>query len=278
MFGYVTVNENELKIRDFRRYRGFYCGLCQSLKTRYGLRGQILLPNDMTFLTILLNGLYELPLKEEDRTCLTHPTKKQHMIGNEITDYAADMGLLLAYYKLLDDRADDGNLAAGALAGRLRRAVNAIDARWPVQSRTVREAIEAQEAFEKAGASDLDGAAAGSGDALGGIFVMKDDEWADLLRRTGFFLGKFVYLMDAYDDLGSDVKKKRYNPWISRMHDVDFDACVENVLTMMMAECAKNFEKLPIVQDADILRNIIYSGVWTRYAAIRKKQAQVAEA
>ena len=52
----------------------------------------------------------------------------------------------------------------------------------------------------------------------------------------------------------------------------DFDALVENTLTMMMAECAKEFEKLPIVQDVDILRNVIYSGVWVKYREMRKKR------
>ena len=53
----------------------------------------------------------------------------------------------------------------------------------------------------------------------------------------------------------------------------DYDALAENTLTMMMAECAKEFEKLPIVQDIDILRNIIYSGVWNQYRAMKDKQA-----
>ena len=109
MFGYVTINQEELKIRDFKRYRGFYCGLCHSLKMRYGIRGQAILPNDMTFLDILLNALYEAPVTEIESNCILHPFRKQLMIFNDITDYTADMGLLLAYYKCLDDVSDDGS-------------------------------------------------------------------------------------------------------------------------------------------------------------------------
>ena len=35
---------------------------------------------------------------------------------------------------------------------------------------------------------------------------------------------------------------------------------------MMMSECARAFERLPIVKDAEILRNIIYAGVWTKFS------------
>jgi hypothetical protein len=80
--------------------------------------------------------------------------------------------------------------------------------------------------------------------------------------------------MDAWDDLEDDLKKHRYNPWKEASARKDFDALVENTLTMMMAECAKGFEKLPIVQDIDILRNIIYSGVWSKYNEKKSRQAK----
>ena len=63
-----------------------------------------------------------------------------------------------------------------------------------------------------------------------------------------------------------------YNPWNAYEKRLDFDAFVENTLTMMMAECAKEFEKLPIVQDIEILRNIVYSGVWMKYRRVRNER------
>ena len=58
---------------------------------------------------------------------------------------------------------------------------------------------------------------------------MKEDEWADVLRCCGYYLGKFVYLMDAYEDLEKDQRKKEYNPWIPYLGRPDFDALVEKV-------------------------------------------------
>lgn len=275
MFGYVTINQEELKIRDFRRYRGYYCGLCHSLKARYGLRGQAILPNDMAFLDILLNGLYEEPLTEENRTCLTHPMRKQLMLFNSITDYCADMGLLLAYYKCLDDVQDEGSAKAKAGVRMLKKHAEKLAPDYPRQAGAVAAYIEKLSRAEKENETDLDAVSGLTGEATGEIFVMKEgDVWADVLRRMGFFLGKFVYLMDAFEDLPDDKKKNRYNPWKPYEDRKDFDALVENILTMMMAECAKEFEKLPIVQDADILRNILYSGVWVKYRQIQQKRSE----
>ena len=64
MFGYVTANKPELKIREFARYKGYYCGLCHTLLENHGRRGQMTLTYDMTFLVILLSSLYE-PKEEE---------------------------------------------------------------------------------------------------------------------------------------------------------------------------------------------------------------------
>ena len=103
MFGYITANREEMKIRDFKRYRSYYCGLCHALADRYGKTGQLTLTYDMTFLVILLNGLYEEPLTSIRKRCMVHPAEKQDMVFNRITDYAADMSMLLTYYKLMDD-------------------------------------------------------------------------------------------------------------------------------------------------------------------------------
>ena len=64
MFGYVTVDKPELKVREFYRYKGYYCGLCRSLNEEYGLRGRMTLTYDMTFLVLLLTSLYECKIEE----------------------------------------------------------------------------------------------------------------------------------------------------------------------------------------------------------------------
>ncbi len=65
MFGYISINKAEMKFKDYDVYHSYYCGLCKVLKECYGRRGQVTLSFDMTFLVILLTGLYEPDTKTE---------------------------------------------------------------------------------------------------------------------------------------------------------------------------------------------------------------------
>ena len=127
MFGYVTANEPELKVKDYHKYKAYYCGLCQSLKRQYGSAGQLTLAYDMTFVIILLTSLYESETKAESHRCKMHPLKPQPMLENEITEYAADMNLIMAYYHLEDDWKDEkkvaGLLGSMALKRKIEKAI-----------------------------------------------------------------------------------------------------------------------------------------------------------
>ena len=80
MFGYVTICEPELKVKDLRKYRAYYCGLCRTLKERFGGLGQLTLTYDMTFAVILLTSLYESETRFSSHRCKVHPVKKQNML------------------------------------------------------------------------------------------------------------------------------------------------------------------------------------------------------
>jgi len=125
---------------------------------------------------------------------------------------------------------------------------------------------------EAAGETDIDVMAGIFGQILGCVFSYAKDEWEDELYRMGFYLGKFIYICDAYEDIESDIKKNAYNPFKMVYNDEGFEEKVNSLLTMMMAACCKEFETLPIIKNAEILRNILYSGVWSRYELARKKR------
>ncbi|MBR5228391.1 MAG: hypothetical protein IKV96_00980, partial [Firmicutes bacterium] len=126
--------------------------------------------------------------------------------------------------------------------------------------------------YEKTGQKDIDTVSGYFGRVLEEVFDYKNDIWSPYLRRLGFFLGKFVYIMDAYDDIVDDLEKGCYNP-LSEMYNKDgFDEKVKDILGMMIAETARAFEMLPVDENIEILRNIIYSGVWKRYEIIGIKR------
>ena len=107
MFGYIVMNKPEIKMKDFDLYRSFYCGLCRELREKYGISGQITLSYDMTFVILLLSGLYEPKTYKGITRCILHPVRKQPVRKSEVTEYCADMNVLLTYYKCLDDWKDD---------------------------------------------------------------------------------------------------------------------------------------------------------------------------
>lgn len=275
MFGYITVNQQELKIKDYNRYRSYYCGLCQALRERYGKTGQITLTYDMTFLVILLTGLYEPECRIDQRRCMVHPGRKHDMLVNEFSAYAADMNILLAYHNCMDDWIDDRNLLKLSSAKILERKYKSLKKRYPRQTNAIETYLEQVHKSEHENINDLDLVSGYTGTLLGELFVYRRDEWNNTLRRMGFFLGKFIYLMDALDDLESDEKKNHYNPWKFYRDRPDFEEFSRNILTMMTAECAREFEKLPILMDAEILRNILYSGLWTKYELMQQKKQEL---
>ena len=207
MFGYVTINELELKIKDYRIYRGFYCGICHDLRKRYGLSGNLMLNYDLTFVALLLTALYEEKSSFHPYRCLLHPTKKGLRTINRYTQYAADMTILLSYYQCLDHWQDERRLSFKAEAMLLQRHLKRIGKQYPRQKKAVEDYVKELTEAEAANSENLDLVSGATGKMLGEIFVFQEDEWADTLRKTGFYLGKFIYLMDAYEDLERDREK-----------------------------------------------------------------------
>lgn len=279
MFGYININQKELSDESKKAYQAYYCGLCQELKTSCGTKGQMLLSYDLTFLIVLLTGLYELENEQSEFTCPLHPTKKRTAYRNAATAYAADMNVVLAYQNLLDDWKDEKSYTKKALAKILDKDYNRIMAKYPRQVAAVEEFMKKTQKLEQEKETNLDIAAGLTGEMLGEILCWKEDEWKAEMRILGFYMGKFIYLMDAYEDFDSDLRKNLYNPlmYLKNTNEQEFDTLCRLLLTSMVSECAKSFERLPILLHADILRNILYSGVWSKYEYIQLKKKKLEE-
>lgn len=279
MFGYININQKIMTEENKKAYQAYYCGLCRRLKSNCGTKGQVLLDYDMTFLVVLLTGLYELSNESAEITCALHPTKRRTVWTNEATDYAADMNVILAYHNLIDDWKDDKAYSKKAFAKMLDKDYTRIMQKYPRQVKAIEEYIRRTEEVERARETNLDAVAGLTGEMLGEVFCWKEDEWAEEMRTLGFYMGKFIYIMDAYEDYAVDMRKGAYNPlvYMNREKNQDLDTLVRLLLTSMMAECAKSFERLPILLHADILRNVLYSGVWSKYEYLQLKKRKTEE-
>lgn len=274
MFGFIEANIPALNEEQLQRYRGCYCGLCRSLKARHGQLSRVTLSFDMTFLVMLLSSMYEPEESAGEGRCGVHPIKSRCYWQNKFTDYGADLNVALAYFNCLDDWKDEGNILRWFQAKLMKRSYNRIAAQWPRQCGTIERCISELSAIEKKGGEDPDAAANCFGELMGELFVYRDSEvWAPRLRAFGAALGRFIYMMDACVDFEKDKKHGKYNPLVKMGKDSLTEEDKQLILKMLAGECSMIFEQLPLLQDVDIMRNILYSGVWQQYAmALRKNK------
>ena len=265
MFGYLAADTSHLTPEELARYKACYCGLCRSLQDRHGIQARLTLNYDMTFLILLLQSLYEPEEHGGDEPCLVHPFRSRPWQQSGITAYAADLNLALAYLKCLDNWEDDGSLLALGEAKALQKAYEDVCARYPRQCAVMQESLRELGILEKDRREDPDAASASFGRLLGELFVWREDRWAETLRRMGDALGRAVYVMDACMDLDGDAARGRYNPFRRWYGLLDNGERFRAMLQMLMGDCLRAFDILPLVQDVSILKNILCMGFWAQF-------------
>lgn len=274
MFGYVTFNKPELKIKDFEKYQQYYCGLCQCLKSAHGRRSQLTLNNDLTFVGILLSGLYEPEETVRKIRCPLHPVHVRTVRSNTCLDYASDMTIILTYYKLDDDVIDENSHKSRLFKKILNKEFQKVEKKYPQKVQTIMAQLDRIHELEKANSTDLDLVAGCFGHVMAEILTYQDDIFKDDLYQMGYYLGKFIYLIDAYEDIEDDIRKNTYNPLKKQFENENFHDYCYSILEMMISQSSFYFEKLPIIENHDILKNIIYSGIWTKFELIKEKRLE----
>lgn len=149
--------------------------------------------------------------------------------------------------------------------GALRKTYLRIRDRYPEKCEHIRRCLLRLQKAEKENESNIDTVSRYFGELMGELLLYKEDMWKNTLKKLGFYLGKYIYILDAYDDVEKDIKNGSYNPLIPIYTDEDYEEKCGQMLTLVLAECSSAFEKLPCLEYQDILRNILYVGVWNKY-------------
>lgn len=263
LFGYVACDKKGIDKDEVNRYRMFYCGICHELR-KYGNVERLCLNYDVTFLTILLSSLYEPQQTCAGFRCGVHPFRNQGVLSNEFISYGADMSIALAYYKCQDDWNDDKKSVSKRYASFIRNSFEIVRKKYPRQCQSIEACIDELNRVEKNKDTTADEAILLGGELLKELFVYREDFWSSALRDFGMSIGRFVYLMDATLDYKSDLKHNNYNP-IIRMNKTPEQ--IDELLRIEIGQAVSIFEKLPLVSDLHLLRNVLYSGVWQQYDA-----------
>ena len=271
MFGYVQANARELTPEEKKRYGAVYCGVCRRIREQSGSLSRLGLRYDIAFLSTLLMSLYEPEEISGRNACHLHPITRRPWVDCEFVRYGADMNVALAYYNCLDDWQDDAKPAARAMAAVFGKNMPRIEESYPRQCGAIAGCIEALSRLEQENCPSPDETANCFGRLMAELFVVREDFWSPTLRELGFHLGRFIYLLDAAADFEKDKKHGKYNPYLAMgMEKADW-ARWEDYLVLTMAKCTESYERLPLVQDKDILDNVLYSGVWLHCKAGKKE-------
>ena len=223
MFGYVIPLRGELKVRELDAYQSVYCGLCHTLGRRYGFLSRMFLNYDFVFLAMLLAAPSDKPATEHKR-CIACPLRgKDVCTPRGSLDVAADESVILTYWKLRDGAADDGflkRLSARLLALLLRPSYRKAAARQPEFDKRTVSCLAELSALEAAGSPSLDRTADTFARILSAAAPPSGDALRDrALEQLLYHVGRWIYLVDAWDDLEEDRARQGYNPVALRFPD-----------------------------------------------------------
>ncbi len=279
MFGYVKVYQPELKMGEFEHYRGVYCALCRRLGKRYGLFAQWSLSYDFTFLALLRLALADGCAGFQKKRCPYNPFKKRTCCcDTQQLDAAADAAVLLTYHKLRDTIADGGFFKR--LGARLLLPFAANDRRrcrkrHPDWDEAVAACMQKQADLERERVASVDAAAEPTAELLSFLFTLdvNEERQRRVLERLGYCMGRWIYLIDAADDLEKDRKSGNYNPFLLATDETDIAVLRERAgasLNGSLAECKAAYELLTIRRFDGILRNVLDFGMAAVWETVKK--------
>ena len=273
MFGYIKPVRAELRVKEYELYRAVYCGLCRRLGKCTGCVSRMTLSYDFVFLALFRMSLSGESGRIVRKRCAAHPTKKRAVLTEaKELDTCARLSALLSYYKVKDNIADTSGIKklgsrflVPAASGMKRRAGLEAEAEAFIAGK-LKELSE----LEASGCASIDRAAQPFGELMARVCAYgyeKGSAKERIASEMGLHIGRFVYIIDALDDLAEDIKSGSYNPFIRMYTDPVRELDREAVRTSLImeltgVECAVELTDFSAVPEyGEIIRNIIYLGL-----------------
>ena len=213
MFGYVRPSLHRLSEEGRRRYQALYCGLCHTLGRRCGSLSRLILNYDFTFLAALLSGDTEI----QRRRCIASPLRaKETAFESAALDLAADVSVILTYHKVSDDRIDGGfwrGQACRAIQAALGPAYQRAAVLRPDLDERTRLELDRLHQLEQDRCPSIDAPADTFAQLLqSAAMELEEGTQRRVLEQMLYHLGRWIYLVDAVDDLREDSETGGYNP------------------------------------------------------------------
>ncbi len=272
MFGYIRTDTPEMRVRENEYYRAVYCGLCRAQGKCTGQCSRFTLNYDMVFLALLRIAVAGKQVEIKKGRCIAHPFKKRAYIAQcaslEYTAYAA---AILTHGKIADDITDEKGskrlnaLIARPFSSRMRK--KALK-KYSELDKKVFEGLKKLSEIEKLNLPSVDIPADAFGEILSDILSFGlDGNNEKIMRNIGRHIGRWIYIVDAADDIDEDIKKERFNAFACLYGGIipnDERESVANSLKLELLSAEPAFDLIDYNELYDIkaiIENIIYRGM-----------------
>lgn len=268
MFGYLQIQKSELLVREFDAYKAVYCGLCKQMGKDYSILARFSLSYDCTFYAMLLMSVDRSCTGFKDGRCTCNPLKKCKfaLSSSDCYSKAAAFSIVSAYYKLKDDISD-----SKFFKRLLCRLVLPFFSHWRKKALKnysqldiyVSEMMDLQYKAEHNKERLVDESAHPTALMLANVFSLETED--ELLKRVfyefGYQLGRWIYLIDAADDIKKDEKSGNFNPFINPVNgDETSSDYISLILNQSLARAYDAYNLIDIVDFKGILDNMILKG------------------
>ena len=268
MFGYLRPDYPNLYMKDDTLYRAHYCGLCKSIKKRSGNLARFSLTYDVAFMAHLLHAIKGVDVKIEKKRCVTHWFKSIPVAApDDISLDLADVNLILAHYKCVDDVLDEKKGKFKSLV--VKKSYNNAKKRLPEIDEAVKNSYERLRKLEGEKSDSIDIVSDCFAEMLKDISALTLKEFSSPVTENVFYLvGKWIYLIDALDDYDKDVKNGVYNVFYESFKKCDYKTLIgENLndvnfifggIIFALNEEVKN---LKVKFNTDLIVNVLTRGI-----------------
>ena len=276
MFGYLRIQKSELLVREYEAYKAVYCGLCKQLGKDYSFFTRLILSYDCTFYAMILMSLERSCKGFYNGRCKCNPLKKCKYARCESDSYskAAAFSVISAYYKLLDDLSDSGffkRLAVRIIKPFFKHWHKKAVKRYPELDPPVEEMMRAQRDVEAREDPGIDAAAHPTAAMLAAVFSLeaKDEGQKRVFYEFGYQLGRWIYLIDAADDLEKDKKRGNFNPF-NGIADEELQDYETSVLNQSLARAYDAYNLITFIDFKGILDNMMLYGFPSKQNSVVK--------
>lgn len=284
MYGYVVPDKSTLGMSDYVLYRSFYCGMCCQTGELYGTLPRLTTNYDFAFFAALLHDYSAADVVIEEHGCILNPKKKAILQPNPLLGKLAATNILLSYQKADDGVIDGDGIKYRIVRKALKRPFRAAKKAYPEIWSAIENAYAKQREVEKSGVKSIDRAADPFATLLRKLpELILGVQTDDNLKGLCYNIGKFVYLVDALDDITEDSKHRRYNPFLAcygefkdrksfiAEHKSELEFCF-NGICARAAEC---FNGLRFTQSYALLRNIVFNGMQSKIKELLQSEKKL---